>query len=94
MREGVICRNEGVIYGTHKIPSSRAPVGGKNIKKNIYCLPDSMTVVVVVVVVVVYVGEVVAVVEVDVVVSSSQSPTEGAAGPDMETQALSALSSR
>ena len=29
MREGVICRNEGVIYGTHKIPSSRAPVGAK-----------------------------------------------------------------
>ncbi len=29
-----------------------------------------------------------------VVMSSSHSPTEGSAGPDMETQALSALSSR
>ena len=29
-----------------------------------------------------------------VVVISSHSPTEGSAGPDMETQALSALSSR
>ena len=34
------------------------------------------------------------VVVVDVVVFSSHSATEGSAGPDMETQALSALSSR
>ena len=53
-----------------------------------FTIPDSVAVVVV------YVVVVVSVVVVDVVVSSSHSATEGSAGPDMETQALSALSSR
>ena len=53
-----------------------------------------VVVVVLIVDVVIVVDVVVVVVDFVVVVSSSHFSTEGSAGPDMETQALSALSSR